>query len=172
LERTRRLIDKTRLEKLINALFQSQKILVVSKNNFQGLANHFSQSLGKIAMLAKFAALEEDGLAEEIAASSKEDFFLVIDMDGKSKLMGAAILQAKSFGLLTGAIVGGASFESARKADIVLEIQSKQGNESNFVLVAAILESIVEALQKMMEDNFPAYQAKLKKARARFAKLN
>ena len=172
LERTRRLIDKGRLEELIKRLAQSKKILVISKNNYQALAIHFAHSLGKIGLVTKFTALEADELAEEIAAGNDEDFILVIDMDGKSKLLGAAIVQAKSFGLMTGAIAGGASFESARKADIVLEIHSHEDSESNFLLLAAVLESIADSLQGLMEDDFLAYEAKLKKARARFAKLN
>ena len=68
---------------------------------------------------------------------------------------------------MTGAIAGGASFESARKADIALEIQSHHDSESNFLVLAAILESIVESLQNLKAADFLAYEAKLKKARAR-----
>lgn len=172
LERTRRLIDFGRMEELINELIQAKKIIVISKNSYQALAMRFAQSLGEFGMTAKFTALEEDELAKDFARSGEDDFILVIDMDGKSKLLGAVVVQAKKFGIKAGAIAGGASFETARKADIVVEILSSEAQESNFILLGAILESIAGSMQIMLADDFLAYEARLKKARKRFDNLN
>ncbi len=172
LDRTRRLLDIDVFEKLGIEIKDSKKILIIAKNSLRAVGSYFSQELGKFGILAKFTALEEDNLANEIAATGQGDFVLVIDMDGKSKLLGAAVAQAKSFGLSTGTIVAGASYEAARQAEIVLEINIREKGESEFLLLAAILESLLELMRKLTEKDHAAYEARVKKARRNFAKLN
>jgi hypothetical protein len=86
--------------------------------------------------------------------------------------LGAALSLAKSFAIRSGAVVGGASFEAASKAETVLEINIPEEGQSDFLLLGAILESLLELIRKLKEEEHAAYKARVRKAKKQFAKLN
>lgn len=162
LERTRRLLDFQAAAQLAAKIQNSDTLIFLSPYRYRGHAQFFLDELGKFGLRSQFQPPEPIEIAKALAAASQDYFLLVLDLEGSSKIFAAALNQAEKFGLSTGALVGAPSFESARKAQTVLEIRAAEEGESEVLLMAAIFESLLNLLRLEIPDEINDYEKREK----------
>ena len=170
LERSKRLLDPTAFEEIVTAIGQAKQVLIMADPGVQAAAQRFAFLLETQGHVAKVVRPEEGSLAQALAAGSAEDFVLAIDISGETPLISAALAQAKAFEMNTAAIVGAASYASARMAAIVFEIQYQEQTQVGDVIMAAIFEALGSALRWQDLNNYEEHLAKVHKARRRLAR--
>lgn len=171
-ERFRRLLAPEAFESLVAAIAEAQEVIILADPGAQAVAERFSYQLEALGHSAKVIRPEEGSLAQALAAASKGDLALAIDMAGETALISAALVQAKAFELSTAAIVGAASFEAARNAAIVLEVQYQELAEAGDVILAALFEALGAALRWQGSVVYEEHLARVLKARRRMARKN
>lgn len=169
LERSRRLLDPTAFEELVISIGQAKRVLILADPGVQAAAQGFGFLLEAQGHAAKVVRPEEGSLAQALAAGGADDLVLAIDISGETPLLSAALKQAKTFEMNTAAIVGAASFASARSAAIVFEIQYQEQSQVGDVIMAAIFEALGSALRWQDLSNYEEHLAKVHKARRRLA---
>ncbi len=169
LERTRKLLDYQAAASLMAMIQDAGQVVFVSRGRYSGLVHHFMGELGKFGILGKGLNLESDVLASSLAVLGEGDLVVVLDMDGESRLFGATLDQAKKFSIPSAAMVAGASFEAARKADMVLELHTGETDESEFLLLSAMFESVLNLLRLRLGSKYSEFEDRAKKARRTLA---
>lgn len=169
IERARRLLNPDLLDGLVQALAKSPRVLMLADARAQAAATALRRQLETVGILSVPVALEESALAGALSAARADDLFLVVDMAGESPLLAGALAQAKSFGLQTAAIVGAASFESARRAELVLEVQHQEAADTAGVVLAAMANALGDGLRWLMSEQSSTVAKKKTKAQKRLA---
>ncbi len=169
IERARRLIDPAPMEKLLQVLGQAKRVFVLADAEAQFVLDELQRHLQVVGILTFRLATEEAALARSLSVASDGDLLLAIDLSDDTPLISAALAQAKTLGLRGAAIVGGASFEAARKADIVLEVQRQQQNEAMSFVLAALVHALGSALRWRYADKYREQSLKIDKVMRRLA---
>lgn len=147
IERTRRLMDTAPLEELIRSLGDAKRVLVVADANAQFIIDELLRHLQAVGILGLRVLAEEGVLSRNLALAGDNDVLLAIDLMNENPLVSAAMTQAKSAGLRGAAIVGSASYDAARRADIVLEVQRQDKDDGASVMLGALVHAIGSALR-------------------------
>jgi DNA-binding MurR/RpiR family transcriptional regulator len=169
IERARRLMDPAPVEALLAALGKAKRVFIISDSEAAASAGEMERHLQAVGILGLRLAAEESALARQLALANDSDLFLVIDLQDETPLLSAAMAQAKTTGLTTAAIVGGASFEAARKADVVLEVQRQEQNEAMGLVLGALIHALGRALRWRFAERHKEHQLKTDKALRRLA---
>lgn len=169
IERARRLIDPAPMEKLLQAFGQSKRVFFLADAFGQYVLDELQRHLQVVGILAVRLPTEEGALARTLSLAGEGDLLLAIDLTDDTPLISAALAQAKTLGLRGAAIVGGASFEAARKADIVLEVQRQEQNEAMGFVLGALIHALGSALRWRYADKFKEQQLKVDKIMRRLA---
>jgi RpiR family carbohydrate utilization transcriptional regulator len=169
IERARQLIDPAPMEKLLQALGQAKRVFILADAEAQFVLDELQRHLQVVGILTFRLATEEAALARSLSVASEGDLLLAIDLSDDTPLISTAIAQAKTLGLRGAAIVGGASFEAARKADIVLEVQRQQQNEAMSFVLAALVHALGSALRWRYADKYREQTLKIDKVMRRLA---
>ena len=167
IERSRKLLDPDALESLVGMLGAARRVLLLADQAARLAAQRMGAELEAVGVLSAWVPLEGAIIAQALANSQEEDVLLVIDMSDRSPLIPLALGQAKSFGMQTAAIVGGASFEAAHQAGIVLEVQYQVESQAGDIVLTALVGAIGGAMRWRYPDRFGENLAKLRKAQKR-----
>ncbi|MCL5428764.1 MAG: MurR/RpiR family transcriptional regulator [Chloroflexi bacterium] len=162
-ERARRLMDPTPLQALLKALGQAKRVLVLADAFAQSGAEELMRHMQSVGITGHRLATEEGTLARSLASATDGDLLLVLDLFGKTPLISSALAQAQTLGLGRAAIVGGASFDSARRADIILEVQPQEQSDAGTVVLGALVHALGSALRWRYPERFKENQAKTEK---------
>jgi RpiR family carbohydrate utilization transcriptional regulator len=168
LERARRLMDPAPLEELLQAFGKAPRVLLLADVFARPVLDDLQRHLQSVGVLGVPLVAEEGALARSLAAAGEGDMLLAIDLMGDTPLISAAMAQAKAAGLLGAVIVGGASFESARKAEIVIEVQRQEQNEAAGLVLGAFVHALGNALRWRYPDRYKEQQTKMDRAMRRF----
>jgi DNA-binding MurR/RpiR family transcriptional regulator len=169
IERARKLMDAGPLEALLSAFGKSKRVFLLGDPAAAGPLDDLHHHLQAIGVLAFRLPADEAGLARTLALANEGDLFVVVDLHNQTPLLSAAMAQAKTSGLNTAAMVGGASFDAARRADIVLEVQRQEQNEAMGFVLAALVHALGRALRWRFADRYKEHQLKTDKALRRLA---
>jgi DNA-binding MurR/RpiR family transcriptional regulator len=169
IERARRLMDPAPLEAMLTTLGKAKRVFILGDALSAIAIDELQRHLQAVGIMAFRLASEETGLARTLALANEGDLLLAIDLVDETPLISAAIAQAKTSGLTTAAIVGGASFDAARKADVVLEVQRQEQNEAMSFVLSALVHAIGRALRWRFAERHKEHQLKMDKALRRLA---
>lgn len=169
IERARKLMDAGPLEALLSAFGKSKRVFILGDPAAAGPLDDLHHHLQAIGVMAFRVPTDEAGLARTLALANEGDLFVVVDLLNETPLLSAALAQAKTSGLNTAAMVGGASFAAARRADIVLEVQRQEQNEAMGFVLAALVHALGRALRWRFADRYKEHQLKTDKALRRLA---
>ncbi len=147
IERARRVLAADALETLVGQLSAAPRVLLLPDAAGRSAARDLRRHLAAVGSLALVLEMEENALAAALAAAAPGDMLLVLDMSGASPLTANALKQAASFKLGTAALVGGASFETARQAEVVLETGHAYDAEIGGVVLAALVNALGAGLR-------------------------
>ena len=163
MERARRLMDPAPLQSLLKALGQAKRVLVLADAFAQSVVDELMRHLQSVGVLGHRLAAEESAVARGLAGATGGDLLLVLDLAGETPLISAALAQAQTLGLERAAIVGGASFDYARRADIILEVQPQEQSEAGPVVLGALVHTLGSALRWRYPERYKENQTKMEK---------
>lgn len=169
IERARRLMDPAPIEALLQALSDSKRVFILADASAQSVLDELQRHMQAVGILAYRLITEEGALARTLSLAGEGDLLLAIDLLGENPLISATLAQAKSLGVRGVAIVGGASFDAARRADIVLEVQRQEQNEAAALVLAALIHALGSALRWRYAEQFKQQQSKVEKVQRRLA---
>lgn len=169
IERARRLMDAAALESLLAAFGKAKRVLLLGDSGAAGPLVELQRHLQSIGTLVVRLPVEERELAAGLALASESDLLLVLDVHNSTPLLAAAVAQARAAGLATAVVVGGASFDAARKADTVLELQRQEQTEATAFVLAALVHALGSALRWRFADRHKDQQSKTEKTLRRLA---
>lgn len=162
-ERARRLMDPAPLQSLLKAVGQAKRILVLADAYAQPVVDELLRHLQSVGIGGHRLNAEEGAVARGLAGAAEGDLLLVLDLVGDTPLISTALAQAQSLGLGRAAIVGGASFDSARRADIILEVQPQEQSEAGVVVLGALVHTLGSALRWRYPERYKENQARMEK---------
>ena len=162
-ERARRLMDPAPLQSLLKAMGQAKRVLILADPFAQSVVNELMRHLQSVGITGHRLAPEESAVARSLAIAAEGDMLLVLDLAGQTPLISAALLHAQSLGLNRAAVVGSASFDSARRADIILVVQPQEQSEAAVVVLGALVHMLGSALRWRYPERFKENQVKIEK---------
>lgn len=168
-ERARRLMDPGPLQSLLKALGQAKRVFVLADSFAQSVVEELMRHLQSVGVVGHRLTAEEGAVARSLAGAAEGDLLLVLDLVGKTPLISAALAQAQTLGLGSAAIVGGASFDSARRAEIILEVQPQEQSEAGAVVLGALVHTLGSALRWRYPERYKENQAKMEKVLRKLA---
>jgi DNA-binding MurR/RpiR family transcriptional regulator len=160
IERTRKLMDTVPLEALLVALRKAKRVWVLTDVYASFVIEELLRHLQAVGILGFRLVADEGAVARSLALAGEGDLLLAIDLMNENLLVPAAMSQAKASGMRGVAIVGSASFDAARKADIVLEVQRQEQNEGASVVLTALVHAIGSSLRWRYPDEYKENQSK------------
>jgi DNA-binding MurR/RpiR family transcriptional regulator len=169
MEQKRRMLDTGPLEAMLKALGAANHILILVDAQGAFIVDELRRHLQAVGISSLRLPLDERAVASHLGMAGEKDFLLVIDMLDETAVIPAGLAQAKAAGMRSGAIVGSASFEAARRAEIVIEIQTQEQNDSAPVVLAAVVHTLGRALRWRFAGQFKEKQAKTEKILKRIA---
>jgi DNA-binding MurR/RpiR family transcriptional regulator len=169
MERKRRMLDTAPLEALMKALVAADQVLILADGQGGFIVDELRRHLQSVGIVSLSLPLDERRISRALAVASDRDFLLVIDMLDENSLTSAGLAQAKAAGLRGAAIVGSPSFEAARRAEIVLEVQPQEQSDNAPVVLAALIHTLGKGLRWQYPDEYKQAQSKSEKTYKRLA---
>lgn len=154
LEQTRISLDTDAMERLTDIIGSSRRIVVLAEAPAQPAAYNLIFFLEQGGFPIYIARSGVADLARTIHTASPNDLLMAIDIAGQSPYIAHSLEEAHVRGIPTAAIVGAASLESARSADIVLAAQERPSVGVGMTVVSAIIFALVESLRWKFADRF------------------
>lgn len=168
-ERTRRLMDPEPLQSLLKALGAAKRVLVLADSFSQPVVDELMRHLQSVGIIGQRLLAEEGALARSLSNAAEGDLLLILDLAGETPLISATLSQAQTLGLTRAAIVGGASFDSARRADIILEVQPQEQSEAGAVVLGAMVYTLGSVLRWRYPERYKENQTKMEKVLRRLS---
>jgi DNA-binding MurR/RpiR family transcriptional regulator len=169
IERARKLMDTAPLDALLTALDKSKRVLVLADSYAQFILEEVLRHLQAVDIFALVIPADENLIARALAQTGEGDMLLAFDLMNQDGLIPAALMQAKTAGLRGAAIVGSASFDAARRAEIVLEVQRQEKDDNAAVVLSALVHTLGNALRWRFANRYKETQAKAEKVLKRLA---
>lgn len=154
LEQTRITLDTDAMDRLTDIIGSSRRIVVLAEAPAQPAAYNLIFFLEQGGFPIYIARSGVADLARTIHTASPNDLLMAIDIAGQSPYIAHSLEEAHVRGIPTAAIVGAASLESARSADIVLAAQERPSVGVGMTVVSAIIFALVESLRWKFADRF------------------
>lgn len=170
IERTRRMMDTAPLENLLTVLAKAKRVFLVGDGAAASSVRELQRHLRGVGILAHALPAEEHELATALAVASEGDLLLVLDATNTTPLLAQAVAQAKTSGLQSAVVVGAASYEAARKADIVLEVQRQEPDQAIGIVLVALVHAMGQALRWRFAERYKEVQTKTDKVLRRLAR--
>jgi DNA-binding MurR/RpiR family transcriptional regulator len=155
LEQTRISMNTEVLEKLVEKMAESRRIVILAEGPAQATAYSLLLTMEQGGFPGFIARSGIADLARTVNSANAHDLLLALDIAGQSPYIARAMGEAQTKGIPTAAIVASASLASARYADYVLTAQSHPSIGVGIVL----LEAIVYALSQVLHYRFPDHFA-------------
>jgi DNA-binding MurR/RpiR family transcriptional regulator len=154
LEQIRITLDTDAMERLVEQIGQSRRIVIMAEAPAQPAAYNlvfFLEQGGYSVYIARAGVVD---LARTVHTATSQDLLLAVDVGGQSPSIARALAEAQAKSIPTAAIVGVASIPSARAADIVLETQGHPSLGVGIVAIESIVYALVQTLRRRFADRF------------------
>ena len=154
LEQTRVSLDTDALANLVEQIGAARRIVLLTENPAQAAAYnlvHFLEQGGFPIYIARSGVAD---LARTVHTATNQDLLIALEVSGQSPYIAGALESARQKGLPTAAILGAASLESARAADVVLAARSNPSLGVGIISIESIIYALSQALRWRFADRF------------------
>ena len=154
LEQTRMSLDTEALANLVEQIGAARRIILLAENPAQAAAYnlvHFLEQGGFPIYIARSGVAD---LARTVHTATNQDLLIALEVAGQSPYIAGALEAARQKGLPTAAILGAASLESARAADVVLAARSNPSLGVGIISIESIIYALSQALRWRFADRF------------------
>lgn len=153
-EQVRKLLDISALEKIIEQIGKARRIIIVPDGLGQVAAYNLLSLLEQGGFLVSVVQPGVVDLARTILTAREQDLIIAIDVAGAAPYISRALVEAKSAGINTAAIVGAPSHSTANEADLVLAAHHQPEISMAVIVVDVVIFSLAEALKWRYRDRF------------------
>jgi DNA-binding MurR/RpiR family transcriptional regulator len=150
-EQTRRLMDAEVVGSLVDAIGEAEKIVLIADSHAGSAAQSARNNLERGGFLAVAAENGIVDIARAVRLMGPKDLLLAFQAVPESRLIAPALKEARASGAKTAAILGAASFDSAKEADLVLFAYAQPSYE----LAAMILNAMAYTIGQSLRWRFP-----------------
>jgi len=154
LEQTRISLNTEVLEKLVEKMAESRRIVILAEGPAQATAYSLLLTMEQGGFPGFIARSGITDLARTVNSANAHDLLLALEIAGQSPYIARAMGEAQTKGIPTAAIVASASLASARYADYVLTAQSHPSMGVGIVLLEAIVYALSQVLHHRFSDHF------------------
>lgn len=154
LGQTRISLDTEALETLVERMGEVRRIVVLAEGPAQPTAYslvHYLEQGGIQVYIARSGIAD---LARTVNTATQQDLLLAVEVVGQSPYIARALMEARSKGIPTAAIVGASSLKSARAADIVLSAVAHNSLGVGILSIEAIVYALAQVMQWRFADRF------------------
>lgn len=154
MDQTRISLDNDAMDKLVDALGQARRIVVLAEGPAQPTAYSLVLFLEQGGFPIYIARAGIADLARTVNIAHSQDLLLALEVAGQAPYIARAMGEAQKRGIPTAAIIGSASLASARYADIVLAAQAHPSLGVRLVAIEAIVYALAQVLHWKFADRF------------------
>ena len=154
LEQTRISLDTDALADLVVKIGEARRIVLLVENPAQAAAYNFVHFLEQGGFPIYIARSGVADLARTVHTSTLQDLLIAEEVSGQSPYIAGALDAAQQRGLPTAAILGSASLNSARAADVVLAARSNPSLGIGIISIESIIYALCQALRWRFADRF------------------
>jgi DNA-binding MurR/RpiR family transcriptional regulator len=154
LEQTRISLDTDALANLVEQIGAARRIILLAENPAQAAAYnlvHFLEQGGFPIYIARSGVAD---LARTVHTATLQDLLIALEVSGQSPYISGALEAARKKGLPTAAILGAASLNSARAADVVLAARSNPSLGVGIISIESIIYALSQALRWRFAERF------------------
>ncbi len=154
LEQTRISLDTEALANLVEQIGAARRIIVLAENPAQAAAYnlvHFLEQGGFPIYIARSGVAD---LSRTVHTATLQDLLIALEVSGQSPYISGALEAARKKGLPTAAILGAASLNSARAADVVLAARSNPSLGVGIISIESIIYALCQALRWRFAERF------------------
>lgn len=172
LEQTRMSLDTDALAKLVEQIGAARRIVLLAENPAQAAAYnlvHFLEQGGFPIYIARSGVAD---LARTVHTATNQDLLIALEIAGQSPYIAGALEAARQKGLPTAAILGAASLDSARAADVVLAARSNPSLGVGIISIESIIYALSQALRWRFADRFAGAEQAITKLTANIQHTN
>lgn len=163
LEQTRMSLDTDAMARLVEQIGAARRIVLLAENPAQAAAYnlvHFLEQGGFPIYIARSGVAD---LARTVHTATNQDLLIALEIAGQSPYIAGALEAARQKGLPTAAILGAASLESARAADVVLAARSNPSLGVGIISIESIIYALSQALRWRFADRFAGAESAIRK---------
>ncbi len=154
MDQTRISLDNEAMDKLVDALGQARRIVVLAEGPAQPTAYSLVLFLEQGGFPIYIARAGITDLARTVNIAHAQDLMLAVEVAGQAPYIARAMGEAQKRGIQTAAIIGSASLASARYADIVLAAQAHPSVGVRLVAIEAIVYALAQVLHWKFAERF------------------
>jgi DNA-binding MurR/RpiR family transcriptional regulator len=154
LERTRISLDTHALERLVEAIGNARRVVVLAEGPAQPSAYSLVLFLEQGGFPVYIARSGIADLARTVNTATTSDLLLSMEIAGHAPYIARALGEAQVKGIPTAAIVASASLASARFASVVLAAQAHPDTGVGIVSIEAIVHALAQVLRWRFADRF------------------
>lgn len=154
MDQTRISLDNEAMDKLVDALGQARRIVVLAEGPAQPTAYSLVLFLEQGGFPIYIARAGITDLARTVNIAHSQDLMLAVEVAGQAPYIARAMGEAQKRGIQTAAIIGSASLASARYADIVLAAQAHPSMGVRLVAIEAIVYALAQVLHWKFAERF------------------
>lgn len=163
LDQSHMLLDVETMENMADEIGKARRIIILTDPLGQTAGTMFGNLLEMGGFQTYHSLNNVVDLARTVRKGVSGDFFLAIDVGGDTPYLARALNEVSSQGIVTGAIVGAASLETARAADLVLAAQVQPSMEFEIMLVIAIVFALGQIMRWRFTDRFKGADEEISK---------
>jgi DNA-binding MurR/RpiR family transcriptional regulator len=154
LEQTRISLDTDALADLVAKIGEARRIVVLAENPAQAAAYNFVHFLEQGGFPIYIARSGVADLARTVHTATSQDLLIAVEVSGQSPYIAGALEAAREKGLPTAAILGAASLNSARAAEVVLAARANPSLGVGIISIESIIYALCQALRWRFADRF------------------
>ncbi len=154
LEQTRISLDTDALANLVEQIGIARRIVVLAENPAQAAAYNFVHFLEQGGFPIYIARSGVEDLSRTVHTATHQDLLIALEVSGQSPYIAGALEAARKKGLPTAAILGAASLNSARAADVVLAARSNPSLGVGIISIESIIYALCQALRWRFAERF------------------
>jgi DNA-binding MurR/RpiR family transcriptional regulator len=154
LEQTRISLDTDALANLVDQIGAARRIVVLAENPAQAAAYNLVHFLEQGGFPIYIARSGVEDLARTVHTATAQDLLIALEVSGQSPYIAGALESARKKGLPTAAVLGAASLNSARAADVVLAARSNPSLGVGIISIESIIFALCQALRWRFADRF------------------
>jgi len=154
LEQTRISLNTEVLDKLVEHMANSRRIVIMAEGSAQPTAYSLLHTLEEGGFPGFIARSGIADLARTVNTANSHDLLLAMEIVGQSPYIARAMDEAQGKGIPTAALVASASLASARFADYVITAQSHPSIGVGIILLEVIVYALSQVLHFRFADHF------------------
>ena len=154
LEQTRISLDTDALANLVEQIGSARRIVVLAENPAQAAAYNLVHFLEQGGFPIYIARSGVEDLSRTVHTATHQDLLIALEVSGQSPYIAGALEAARKKGLPTAAILGAASLNSARAADVVLAARSNPSLGVGIISIESIIYALCQALRWRFAERF------------------